>query len=254
MIFYSKKINKINGIKSFFFSRKNGESIGIYKSLNCGLGSNDKKRKVINNIKIVAKKTNSKFSNLILLKQHHSNKIINFDNFLINKRYRADGIITSIPKFSLGILTADCVPILVADKENKIIAAIHSGWKGANSGIIENLIKKFKEKESKLSNIIVAIGPCITKKNYEVQKDFINKIKLRNHNYKKYFTNKNQKIYFNLRLFVNDKFLKLGIPKSNIDHINKDTYGDYKNFFSYRRSLHNNESDYGRCISVICRY
>jgi hypothetical protein len=254
MIFYSKKINKINGIKSFFFSRKNGKSKGIYKSLNCGLGSNDKKKIVIKNINIVVKKTNSKFGNLILLKQHHSNKIINFDNFLIKKRYKADGIITSIPKFSLGILTADCVPILVADKENKIIAAIHSGWKGANSGIIENLIKKFKEKKSKISNLIVAIGPCIAKKNYEVQKDFINKIKLRNQNYKKYFTNKNMKIYFNLRLFVHDKFLKLGIPKINIEHINKDTYSDYKNFFSYRRSLHNNELDYGRCISVICRY
>ena len=141
MIFYSRKINKIKGIKSFFFSRNNGQSKGIYKSLNCGIGSNDKKKNVINNIKIVAKKINSKFSNLILLRQHHSNKIINFDNFLIKKRYKADGIITSVPKFSLGILTADCVPILVADKENKIIAAIHSGWKGANSGIIENLIK-----------------------------------------------------------------------------------------------------------------
>jgi YfiH family protein len=146
------------------------------------------------------------------------------------------------------------VPILVADKENKIIAAVHSGWKGANSGIIKNLIKKFKQKKSKISNLIVAIGPCIAKKNYEVQKDFINKIKLKNKNFKKYFTNKNKKIYFNLRLFVNDKFLRLGVPKNNIEHITKDTYGDYKNFFSYRRSLDNNESDYGRCISAICRY
>ena len=116
MIFYSRKINKIKDIKSFFFTRNNGQSKGIYKSLNCGLGSNDKKKNVINNIKIVAKKINSKFSNLILLRQHHSNKIINFNNFLIKKRYKADGIITSVPKFSLGILTADCAPILVADK------------------------------------------------------------------------------------------------------------------------------------------
>ncbi|MFM7984856.1 MAG: polyphenol oxidase family protein, partial [Candidatus Fonsibacter sp.] len=127
------------------------------------------------------------------------------------------------------------MPILVADKENKIIAAIHSGWKGANSGIVENLIKKFKEKKSKISNLIVAIGPCIAKKNYEVQKDFVNKIKLKNKNFKKYFTNNNKKIYFNLRLFINDKFLRLGVPKNNIEHINKDTYDDYKNFFSYRR-------------------
>ena len=107
-----------------------------------------------------------------MLIQHHSNKIINFDNFLIKKRFKADGIITSIPKFSLGILTADCVPILVADKETKIIAAIHSGWKGANSGIIENLIKKFKEKKSKISNLIIAIGPCIAKKKLRGTKRF----------------------------------------------------------------------------------
>ena len=78
--------------------------------------------------------------------------------------------------------------------------------------------------------------------------------KINNYDYKKYFITRDRKIYFNLRLFVNNKFLRLGIPKINIDHINKDTYSDYKNFFSYRRSVHNNESDYGRCISVICRY
>ncbi|MSP06894.1 MAG: peptidoglycan editing factor PgeF [Candidatus Fonsibacter sp.] len=254
MIFYSKKINKIPGLKSFFFSRKNGLSKGIYKSLNCGLGSNDKKIFVKNNIKIIAKKTGCKLNNLILLKQYHSNKIINFDNFLEKKRYKADGIITSYPKFSFGILTADCIPILVADKKNKTIAAIHSGWKGANSGIIENLIRKFKQKKSKISNLIVAIGPCISQKSYEVKEDFVKKIKTKNSDYESYFINNNKKIYFNLRLFVNNKFLKLKIPKKNIDHINKDTFSDHKNFFSYRRSIHNNESDYGRCISVICRY
>jgi len=226
MIFHSKKINKIPGLKSFFFTRKNGLSKGIYKSLNCGLGSNDKKKIVKKNITIVSKKTGCKLNKLIMLKQYHSNKIINFDNFLVKKRYKADGIITTYPNFSFGILTADCVPILVADKEMK----------------------------SKISNLIVAIGPCIEQKNYEVKEDFVKKIKLKNYDYKKYFKNSNKKIYFNLRLFVNNKFLKLGIPNRNIDHINKDTYSDYKNFFSYRRSAHNNESDYGRCVSVIYRY
>ena len=254
MIFYSKKINKIKGIKTFFFSRKNGVSKGIYKSLNCGPGSLDKKNEVKKNIKIVAKKVDFKLSNLILLKQFHSNKIINFDNFLIKKKFKADGIITSARKYALGILTADCVPILVADKKNKTIGAIHSGWKGANSGIIENLVKSFEKKGSKLSNLLVAIGPCISKKNYEVKIDFVENIKKNNRDYKKYFINKNNKIYFDLRLFVNNKFLKLKIHKSNIDHINKDTYDDYKNFFSYRRSFHNSEHDYGRCISLICRY
>ena len=254
MIFYSKKINKIPGLKSFFFTRKNGFSKGIYKSLNCGLGSNDKKKIVKKNIFIVSKKIGCNSNKLIMLKQYHSNKIINFDNFLVKKKYKADGIITTFPKFSFGILTADCVPILVADKENKTMAAVHSGWRGANSGIIENLIKKFKQKQSIISNLIVAIGPCIAQRNYEVKEDFVKNIKINNYDYKKYFMSINKKFYFNLRLFVNEKFLKLGIPKRNIDNINRDTYRDYKNFFSYRRSVHNNESDYGRCISVICRY
>ena len=253
-MFYSKKINKIHGIKSFFFSRKNGVSKGIYKSLNCGLGSRDQKMLVKNNIKIVAKKTGCKLNNLVLLRQYHSNKVIDFDNLLIKKRYKADGIITTVSKFAFGILTADCVPILVADKKNKTIAAIHSGWKGANSGIIDNLVKSFKKKGSKLSDLIVAIGPCISQKSYEVKKDFVNEIKNKNFDYKKYFKILNNKIYFNLRMFVNNKFLKLGVLNRNIEHINKDTYSNYKNFFSYRRSVHNNEVDYGRCISVIYRY
>ncbi len=253
-MFYSKKINKIPGIKSFFFSRKNGVSKGIYKSLNCGLGSSDQKMLVINNIKIVAKKTGCKLNNLVLLRQYHSNKVIDFDNLLIKKRYKADGIITTVSKFAFGILTADCVPILVADKKNKTIAAIHSGWKGANTGIIDNLIKAFKKKGSKLSDLIVAVGPCISQKSYEVKKDFVNEIKNKNSDYKKYFKILNNKIHFNLRMFVNNKFLKLGVLNRNIEHINKDTYSNYKNFFSYRRSVHNNEVDYGRCISVIYRY
>ena len=253
-MFYSKKINKIPGIKSFFFSRKNGVSKGIYKSLNCGLGSSDQKMLVKNNIKIVAKKTGCKLNNLVLLRQYHSNKVIDFDNLLIKKRYKADGIITTVSKFAFGILTADCVPILVADKKNKTIAAIHSGWKGANTGIIDNLIKAFKKKGSKPSDLIVAVGPCISQKSYEVKKDFVNEIKNKNFDYKKYFKILNNKIYFNLRMFVNNKFLKLGVLNRNIEHINKDTYSNYKNFFSYRRSVHNNEVDYGRCISVIYRY
>jgi hypothetical protein len=253
-MFHSKKINNIPGIKSFFFSRKNGISKGVYKSLNCGLGSRDKKISVKTNLKIVAKKTGCKLNNLILLKQYHSSKVIDFDNLLIKKRYKADGIITAFPKFAFGILTADCVPVLIADKKNKTIAAIHSGWKGANSGIIDNLIKNFKKKGSKLSDLIVAIGPCISQKNYEVKKDFLKKIKNKNFDFKKYFKIKNKRFYFNLRVFVNNKFLKLGVLKRNIEHINKDTYSNYKNFFSYRRSVHNDEIDYGRCISVICRY
>ena len=142
MIFYSKKINKITGLKSFFFCRGNGLSKGIYQSLNCGLGSNDKKKNVKNNISIVAKKIGCKLNRLIMLKQYHSNKIINFDNFLVKKRYKADGIITSNPEFSFGILNFSIIGWLLSFIFRKIMAKL-STKTGAHSESFIRSIKNF---------------------------------------------------------------------------------------------------------------
>lgn len=254
MFFHSKKINNIHNVKSFFFTKKNGFSKGIYKSLNCGKGSNDNKKVVNKNLLCVSKKIKISKKKLILLHQIHSAKVVDLKKIFIVKKFKADGIATKLSNFALCILTADCVPILIADKKNMNIAAIHAGWKGANSGIVENIIKLMKKKGSKISNLIVAVGPCISHKNYEIKEDFIKKIKKKNSNYRKFIIYKKKKTYFNLRKFIEYKFLNLGIKKNNIEHINKDTYSDKKHFFSYRRSVHNNEPDYGRCISIICRY
>ena len=145
-MFYSKSLKKFKGIKHCFFSRKGGFSSGLYKSLNCGKGSKDKRKNITKNLKYVSQKMYVKKKRLILMHQTHSNKVIEINDSNINKKINSDAMITKYKKVALGVLTADCVPILIYDKRNKIIGCIHAGWKGALSGIIKKTIIKIKKK------------------------------------------------------------------------------------------------------------
>ena len=247
-MFYSKKLKRFKGIKHCFFSKKNGYSKGIYKSLNCGHGSKDNKKNIQKNLKFVAKKMCVKSENLVLMHQTHSNKVIEINNANLRKKIISDAMITRHKKIALGVLTADCVPILIYDKKNEIIGCIHAGWKGALSGIIKRTISKIK-KNNYSYDIIAAIGPCISTKSYEVDLNFYKKFLAKAKKNKKYFISKNKnKKLFNLRKYVNDRLLELNVK---VDHINRDTYKEKKNFFSYRRSSKLKQNDYGRCISTI---
>mgnify|MGYP001264002301 FL=1 len=149
---------------------------------------------------------------------------------------------------ALGVVTADCVPIILYDTKNQIIACIHAGWKGASSGIIENTVKKFKKFNSK-NTIFASVGPCIGLKSYEVDLNFYKRFVTKSKNNTTYFLKKNKyKKLFNLRKYVNDKLVRL---KVEVDHVNHDTFKERSRFFSYRRSQKLHEKDYGRCISVI---
>ena len=248
-MFYSKNLKKIKQIKHCFFSRKGGFSKGIYKGLNCGKGSKDNKANVKRNLKFVSKKINVKLDNLKLMYQTHSNRVIvlNKNNKKL-KNFYSDSIITGIKGYALGVVTADCVPIILYDNKNQSIGCIHAGWKGAFSGIIEKTIKKFKKLNSK-NKILASIGPCIGQKSYEVDIDFYKKFVLRSKRNKIYFFKKNnKKQLFNLRKYVNDKLIRLNVK---VDHVNHDTFREKSRFFSYRRSQKLKEKDYGRCISVI---
>ena len=250
-MFYSKRIKKFNEIKHCFFSRKNGFSKGIYKSLNCGKGSRDNKKDIKKNLKFVAKKMKIQPSNLVLMHQTHSNKVIEIKENNFKKKIIADAIVTKMKGISLCVLTADCVPIILYDVENKIIGCIHAGWKGAFKNIINNTISKIK-KMNLNNKIYSTVGPCIGTKNYEVDNKFYKKFIAKSKKNIVYFTNKNKsKKLFNLRKFVTDKLKKL---KVKVDQINRDTFGDKNNFFSYRRSYKLKHKDYGRCISAISRH
>ena len=249
-MFYSKNLNQFKTIKHCFFSRNFGASKGIYKSLNCGKGSKDEKKNVIENLQIISKKLKFNSSKLILMNQTHSNKVllINKNNFG-RKKINSDAIVTKMKGLTLGVLTADCVPIILYDVKKNLIGCIHAGWRGCISGIIENTLIKFQS--SKLeSEIVACVGPCIGKKNYEVDLKFFEKFtKISKYNEAFFSIKIKKKLLFDIRGYVNKKLTDNGVK--SIDNINMDTFSDSKNFFSYRRSQKLKEIDYGRCISVI---
>ena len=219
----SKKLRKLKNINHGFFNRKGGKSTGIYKSLNCGPGSKDKKKNIKKNLQIVK-------------------------NYF-NKKFKADAIITNQKNLPIGILTADCVPILIHDNVSKVIAAIHAGWRGAYKGIINKVIKFMIKKGSKRKNIYAAIGPCISQESYNVKMDFFEKFIKKTKKNKIFFKKRKKVLFFDLPKYVKSelKFNKI----TKIDHININTFDKKNNFFSARRALKLKHDDYGRNISII---
>ena len=243
----SKKLRKFNNIKHGFFNNKGGISSGIYKSLNCGIGSNDKKKNIIKNLQIVSKKIGAK-KKLILLHQIHSNKIF-FVNKISKKKIFGDGLITNVRKLAIGVLTADCAPILFFESKKNIIGVAHAGWRGAYKKIGLKMINYFKKKGSKLSDIFAVIGPCIAQNNYEIKNDFRTKFLKQSSKNKKHFKIIKSKIYFDLKGYIFEQLKNAGLK--NIEIIKKDTFKPKNNFFSARRSMKNKINDYGRNISII---
>ena len=228
-----------------------GKSTGIYKSLNCGLGSSDNKKKVSENLAIVQRKIKSKSKKIFLLNQIHSNKFyyINKKSKLNNNKFEGDALITNRPNTPIGVLTADCAPILIFDQKSKMIAAIHAGWKGSYKGIVKQVVKFMIKKGCTTDNITAVIGPCISLKSYEVKQDFMKKFIKKDIKTKIFFKKIKNKNYFSLNEYISYQLKSLNIMK--IEVINKDTFNIKNNFFSARRSIGRNESDYGRNISVI---
>ena len=244
----SNLLRQTNLVSHGFFNKNNGFSKGIYKSLNCGKGSLDNKKTVKRNLDYVKKKIHSKKNNIVLLYQIHSSKYFYLKKFP-KKKLIGDGLITNIKNVPLGILTADCAPILILDEKKKIIAALHVGWKGAYKNILIKVLKKLTKLGTKKKDIIAVIGPCIAQNNYEDSKEFKKKFIKKSRKNIIFFKLKKRKIYFNLPKFIENQLISFGIFK--IDVIKKDTFDIKKKFFSARRSLKRNEPDYGRNISVI---
>ena len=246
----SKKLSKFKKIRHGFFNRAGGKSTGIYKSLNCGPGSGDKKKNVIKNLSIVKNKICKNSKDIYLLHQTHSNKFIFLNKFPQNsKKLKADAIITNVVKLPIAVLTADCAPILLYDKHKNMIAAIHAGWKGAFKGIVSKVINFMIKKGCKKKEIIAAIGPCIGKNSYNVKEDFFLRFVKKNKKNKIFFKKKGSMIYFNLPAYVKYKLNLIKI--SNVDTIKIDTFVKKNNFFSARQSIKSNHEDYGRNISII---
>jgi YfiH family protein len=246
----SKKLSRFKNIEHAFFNRLGGKSTGIFKSLNCGPGSSDKKKNILKNLEIACKKIKAKPKKIVLLNQVHSNKF----HFIsksskLNDKFEGDALVTDKKSIPIAILTADCAPILIHDESKKMIAAIHAGWKGAYKGIIQKVVKFMIKKGCSPRNITAAIGPCISSNNYQVREDFIKKFIKKDKKNIIFFKKNKDKNYFNLSKYIHFQLRSLNIKK--IDIINRDTFNAKNNFFSARRSISHNENDYGRNISII---
>ncbi|MDA1180770.1 MAG: peptidoglycan editing factor PgeF, partial [Proteobacteria bacterium] len=230
--------------------RLDGLSKKQFSSLNCSSSNEDNKKNVNGNRLIAIKNLNLNKKKLILIKQTHSSKVIRINEANLDKKIEADGIITSLNNVVLGILTADCAPIIIYDDKNKFVCNLHSGWKGSLNNISKNAIKLFDEYNIKRKNLIAIVGPCLGAKNYEVDKNFQQKFIKKNLKYAKFFRNKNAiKSYFNLRALINYQLSELGLKK--IHNINRDTYSNDNLFFSHRRATHKGQKTTGRLINLI---
>jgi len=233
-----------------FFTRLGGVSNKNYYSLNCSLGSMDKKKDIILNRGIVAKYFGLNSNQLLTLHQTHSSKVKILDTYNPDETYSYDGVVTKQKNVILGILTADCAPILFYDKKKKIAGACHAGWKGAFSGIIDNTLNAMKKLGANNSDIKCCIGPCISEESYQVRSDFYNTITSNKFQNRVFFNKISANKYnFRLREFISKKLNDRGI--ANISSIKQDTYARDELFYSYRRSIHKKEDDYGRMISTI---
>lgn len=224
-----------------FFSRQGGVSEGMYKGLNCGIGSNDDQKNVKENRRRVAEKIGTSPENLIGAYQVHGNKVLVVDKPL-EERPKVDAIVTTTPNLALSVLTADCAPILFFSGD--VIGAAHAGWKGALAGIIDNTINEMTKLGA--TNITACIGPCIAQSSYEVSKDFKSNFLDDNARNEIFFSKDN---HFDLSGYCEYRIKQCEVETVHI--IKQDTYKLKDQFFSFRRTTHRFESDYGRQISAI---
>jgi YfiH family protein len=236
-----------------FFGRTGGMSTGIFASLNCGPGSGDDRQCVIENRRrALAELTKDANAKLLTLYQIHSANVVTVSEpWEIGKGPQADAMATNIPSIALGILTADCAPVLLADPEAKVIGAAHAGWKGAFSGVLESVIAAMEQLGANRSRIAAAVGPCISQANYEVGPEFIARFRDTDPKAVRWFvpSDKHDHFRFDLPGFVESRLRPAGI--SRIETIGGCTYAQEDQFFSFRRATHRGEKDYGRQLSAI---
>ncbi len=242
---------KLDGITHGFFLRTGGVSDGIYASLNCGRGSHDVKSRVEENRARVALRLGVDSPSLVGPRQIHSPKaVIATVPWTAGDAPEADAVVTRTRGLAISVLAADCVPILMADAEAGVIAAVHAGWKGAKAGVIECAIEAMESLGARPSSIAAAIGPAISPAAYEVGHEFRAAFLSASEDNEQYFLDgANGRPHFDLPAYVKERLSRRGI--SRIQKFDLCTYENESILFSHRRSVHRSEPDYGRQISAI---
>ena len=240
-----------DNIRHGFFTRDGGVSDGIYRGLNVGIGSRDERDKVLENRHRVATHLDVAPQNLATLYQIHSSSVLEISRAAAGDRPKSDAMVTDTPGIAIGILTADCGPVLFADAESGIIGAAHAGWKGATGGILENTVTAMETLGARRENIRAVLGPTISQANYEVGPEFIDRLMAldpANDRWLAPSANEGHAM-FDLPGYIVSRLQALGVAA---EWTGECTYADEDRFFSYRRTTHRQEPDYGRQISAIC--
>jgi YfiH family protein len=240
------------GVRHGFFTRQDGASAGIYASLNCGFGSDDAGENVAENRRRVASRLGVAPDRLVTVRQVHSPKVITAeDSWTPDEAPEGDAAVTTVRGLAIGILTADCTPILFADAEAGVIGAAHAGWRGAKSGIIETVVDRMEQLGADRKRVRAAIGPTISRNAYEVGAEFEDAFCLDDKANRVFFAAKTPggKAHFDLPAYCRERLKRAGLE--HIDSLDICTYANESLFFSYRRSVHRGEGDYGRQISAI---
>ncbi|MFB9948072.1 peptidoglycan editing factor PgeF [Rhizobium puerariae] len=248
----SPLLNDVAGgrVRHGFFTRQGGVSEGLYAGLNVGIGSDDDRLKVIENRTRVAGWFGLPLDKLATVHQVHSPDVFVVDETYAGERPQVDAMVTTVAGVVLGVLSADCGPILFADGENGVIGAAHAGWKGALGGVLENTIEAMISLGAARERITAVLGPSIGPRSYEVGPEFVERFLAFDPGYEEFFTasQKPGHAMFDLPSLTIRRLKAAGVRAENLD---LDTYPDAERFFSYRRTTHAREPDYGRQISAI---
>ena len=250
MLILSAKALALPRIAHGFFGRQGGVSEGIYESLNCGPGSGDDRAKVVENRRRATEALGAK--QLATLYQIHSAHCVTVtEAWEIGDSPQADALVTNTPGIALGILTADCAPVLLADAEAGVIGAAHAGWKGALGGVTDSAVAAMEKLGAVRERIVAAIGPCIAQTSYEVDSTFRDAFLSAAASNASFFVPGDRQNFFrfDLEAYVETRLQNAGVGR--IEPLSADTYARPEEFYSYRRATHRGEKDYGRELSAI---
>lgn len=233
-----------------FFTREGGVSEGVYEGLNVGLGSKDDRAHVEENRSRIAAWFGQPVAKLATVHQIHSPDVVTVGHDYDGTRSEADALVTTAPGIVLGVLSADCGPILFADPQARVVGAAHAGWKGALTGVLENTISAMIKLGATRENIVACLGPSIGPGNYEVGPEFVERFLAHDSTYTSFFTpsERSGHAMFDLPGLTVARLVAAGVKAEKLGLC---TYEDEARFFSYRRTTHRGEPDYGRQISAI---
>jgi YfiH family protein len=238
------------GTRHGFFTRRGGASSGIYAGLNCGPGSADQRDAVAINRTRVAVALEVAPERLLSLHQTHSTEVVVAGPEPWPERPRADAVVSATPGIALGVLTADCAPVLFADREAGVVGAAHAGWRGALDGVLEATVAAMARLGARPGAIRAAVGPTISQRAYEVGPEFFERFQAEEAGYERFFVpGAGDRLRFDLPGFVVHRLRAAGVGEA--DWIGACTFTEPDRFFSYRRATRAGESDYGRLISAI---